>query len=145
MIIMAKSRRGGYRKPGKPSAAPATGPGAGAGKNRTDGGPASATQPIRRIPDVPYGEQSQLTAQQQMAPLGGSPDAGVMAQGQPAPRPDIFAPTEMPNLPLTDGAATGPGATPPDMLEDEIDIILAALHSVNPHPVIAELINTRSI
>ena len=80
-----------------------------------------------------------------MAPLGGSPDAGVMAQGQPAARPDIFAPTEMPNLPLTEGAATGPGATPPDMLEDEADIILAALYSVNPHPAIAELINTRSV
>ena len=145
MISMAKNRRGGYRKPSKPAAAPPTGPGAGPGQNRTDGGPASATQPIRRIPDVPYGEQAQLTAQQQMAPLGGSPDAGIMAQSQPAARPDIFAPTEMPNLPLTEGAATGPGATPPDMLEDEADIILAALYSVNPHPAIAELINTRSV
>ena len=42
---MAKNRRGGYRKPSKPAAAPPPGPGAGPGQNRTDGGPASATQP----------------------------------------------------------------------------------------------------
>ena len=53
--------------------------------------------------------------------------------------------TERPQEPITQGAAFGPGTGPVDQLEDETDIILAALYSVNPHPAIAELINTRSV
>ena len=143
---MAKSRRGGYRQPKKPAAVKAAGPGAGQGENRTDGGPASDKQPIRRIPGVPYGEQANLTLQQQAAPLAGGGQSTPMPQQQAQPsRPDVFAPTERPMEPITQGAAFGPGSGPADQLEDETDVILAALYSVNPHPVIAELINTRSV
>ena len=56
---MAKKRtRGGYRKPQNPAAV--SGPGA--LSKRTDG-----KQPVVRVPDVPYGEQAALTAQQQAA------------------------------------------------------------------------------
>ena len=138
MNTMAKSRRGGYRKPSKPAAV--SGPGA--LSQRTDG-----KQPEIRMPDVPYGQQTQLLAQQAAAPLGDSGGANApfpMGGAEPA-RPDVFAATERPQEPITQGAAFGPGTGPIDQLEDETDIILAALHSVNPHPVIAELINTRSV
>jgi len=137
---MAKSRRGGYRQPKNPA------PVATQDRNRTDGGPGNQKQPLRRIPGLPYGEQKDLTLQQQAAPLAGGGQATPMPQQQAQPaRPDVFAPTERPMEPTTQGAAFGPGSGPADQLEDETDIILAALYSVNPHPVIAELINTRSV
>ena len=138
---MAKSRRGGYRQPSKPAAVATP-----QGGQRTDGGAGSQKQPLRRIPGLPYGEQKDLTLQQQAAPLAGGGQATPMPQQQAQPaRPDVFAPTERPMEPTTQGAAFGPGSGPADQLEDETDIILAALYSVNPHPVIAELINTRSV
>jgi len=138
---MAKSRRGGYRQPSKPAAVATP-----QGGQRTDGGPGSEKQPLRRIPGVAYGEQKALTQQQQAAPLAGGGQSTPMPQQQAQPaRPDVFAPTERPMEPITQGAAFGPGSGPADQLEDETDIILAALYSVNPHPVIAELINTRSV
>jgi len=138
---MAKSRRGGYRQPSKPAAVATP-----QGGQRTDGGAGSQKQPLRRIPGMPYGEQKALTQQQQAAPLAGGGQTTPMPQQQAQPaRPDVFAPTERPMEPTTQGAAFGPGSGPADQLEDETDIILAALYSVNPHPVIAELINTRSV
>jgi len=138
---MAKSRRGGYRQPSKPAAVATP-----QGGQRTDGGAGSQKQPLRRIPGVPYGEQKALTQQQQAAPLAGGGQTTPIPQQQAQPaRPDVFAPTERPMEPTTQGAAFGPGSGPADQLEDETDIILAALYSVNPHPVIAELINTRSV
>lgn len=136
---MAKSRRGGYRQPSKPAAVATP-----QGGQRTDGGPGSEKQPLRRIPGMAYGEQKALTQQQQAAPLAGGGQSIPMPQQQ-APRPDVFAATERPMEPITQGAAFGPGSGPADQLEDDTDIILAALYSVNPHPVIAELINTRSV
>ena len=138
---MAKSRRGGYRQPSKPAAVATP-----QGGQRTDGGAGSQKQPLRRIPGMPYGEQKALTQQQQAAPLAGGGQTTPMPQQQAQPaRPDVFAPTERPMEPTTQGAAFGPGSGPADQLEDETDVILAALYSVNPHPVIAELINTRSV
>ena len=139
MIYMAKSRRGGYRKPSQPAAVA----GPGALSQRTDG-----KQPEIRMPDVAQGEQSALLAQQAAAPLGDSGGANAPfpmgQQAQPA-RPDVFAGTERPSEPITAGAPFGAGPGPVDQLEDDTDIILAAMYSVNPHPVIAELINTRSV
>ena len=48
---MVKNRRGGYRQPKNPAPV---------GGNRTDGGPASKKQPLRRIPGQEYGEGKQL-------------------------------------------------------------------------------------
>jgi len=74
------------------------------------------TQAVRRIPDMPYGEQQALTQQQQAAPL---PKATTpQAQGQPVrprrpmPQMDIFAATQRPTEPVTAGLPFGPGITP---------------------------------
>ena len=71
------------------------------------------TQAVRRIPGMPYGEQQELTQQQQAAPL---PKA-TMPQAQPRPaRPmpqmDIFAETQRPSEPVTAGLPFGPGINP---------------------------------
>ena len=68
------------------------------------------TQAVRRIPGMPYGEQQELTQQQQAAPL---PKA-TMPQAQqgvarPMPQMDIFAPTQRPSEPVTSGLPFGPG------------------------------------
>ena len=74
------------------------------------------TQAVRRIPGMPYGEQQELTRQQQAAPL---PKATTpQAQGQPVrprrpmPQMDIFAATQRPTEPVTAGLPFGPGITP---------------------------------
>lgn len=59
------SAKGGYREPAKPAFVAPTGPGAGPGENRTDGGPANAKQPIRRLPDAEYGANADFVAGQQ--------------------------------------------------------------------------------
>ena len=68
------------------------------------------TQAVRRIPGVGYGEQQALTEQQQAAPL---PKEGT-PQAQAAPKRkfqpvDVFAQTQVPDQPITDGAPVGPG------------------------------------
>ena len=68
------------------------------------------TQAVRRIPGVDYGEQQALTEQQQAAPL---PKEGT-PQAQAAPKRkfqpvDVFAQTQVPDQPITDGAPVGPG------------------------------------
>tara|TARA_B100000214_G_scaffold119157_1_gene84125 strand:+ start:898 stop:1317 length:420 start_codon:yes stop_codon:yes gene_type:complete len=139
---MAKKRgRGGYRRPTPTRKNAVSGPGA--LSQRTDG-----AQPVMRLPNAEYGESKAFEEQQQAAPLGDS--GGAMAPlpmaGPGGSSPNVFAPTENPGEPITAGAPVGPGTTPPPAsLYDDVDILLSALYSVNPHPVIAELINTRSI
>ena len=127
---MAKTRtsgRGGYRQPAEP--APVATP----DRNRTDGGAGSKTQPLRRMPDVAYGEQQDLMQQQQVAPL---PVANQVVA------PNIFAPTERPGEPGTQGVPIGQG-TGPTKIQDNTDTILQAIYEVNPSPVILEIINNR--
>ena len=127
---MAKNRtRGGYRQPSNPA------PVATQDRNRTDGGPGNAKQPLRRLPAADYGENKAFVEQQQAAPL---PVAGE------AVSPNVFAPTERPGEPATQGVPIGPGAGPSQVLPDNTDIILQALYQVNPHPSIIELINNRN-
>ena len=68
------------------------------------------TQAVRRIPGVDYGEQQALTEQQQAAPLPkeGTPQAQAAPKRQFQPV-DVFAQTQVPNQPITDGAPVGPG------------------------------------
>ena len=128
---MAKKRsnRGGYRKPNKPAAV--SGPGA--LSQRTDG-----KQPVVRMPDVAHGEQKALTEQQQAAPLGGAPNPAA------AQAANVFAPTNRPGEPITAGAPIGDGPNPIKYIGDDKNLLLAAMYSVNPHPLIAELITTES-
>ena len=127
---MAKHRsRGGYRQPSNPA------PVATQDRNRTDGGPGNAKQPLRRLPDADYGANKAFVEQQQAAPL---PVAGE------ATTPNVFAPTERPGEPATQGVPIGPGAGPSTVIPDNTDVILQALYQINPHPSIIELINNRN-
>ena len=85
------------------------------------------------MPDVAYGEQQDLMQQQQIAPL---PVANQVVA------PNIFAPTERPGEPGTQGVPIGPG-TGPTKIQDNTDTILQAIYEVNPSPVILEIINNR--
>lgn len=92
---------GGYRKPATP--APVSGPGR--HSQRTDGRPQ-----MMDLPNAKYGEAQNFEQIQQGAPL--SAPAG--SPGGPAPTPaapptGLGAPTEMPDQPVTAGAAAGPG------------------------------------
>ena len=103
--------RGGYRKPNNP--APVSGPGA--LSRRTDGGPVQAAKEMSA--GGKYGERKELMELQQGAPMQGNPTPSM-----PTPAPTIatprqpitnlFAPTEMPDEPITAGAPVGPGRTP---------------------------------
>ena len=127
---MAKNRsRGGYRQPSNPA------PVATQDRNRTDAGPGNAKQPLRRLPDADYGANKAFVEQQQAAPL---PVAGG------ATIPNVFAPTERPGEPATQGVPIGPGAGPSTVMPDNTDVILQALYQINPHPSIIELINNRN-
>ena len=68
------------------------------------------TQAVRRIPGMPYGEQQDLTEQQQAAPLlkDTTPQPQPSA-ARPMPQMDIFAPTQRPSEPVTSGLPFGPG------------------------------------
>lgn len=95
---------GGYRTPTNP--APVSGPGA--LSRRTDG------QAVRPVTGLPYGENQDLNTQQAAAPMAGT------TAGQPVPplvalpsmTPDLYAPSDRPDEPVTAGASVGPGGGP---------------------------------
>lgn len=94
--------RGGYRKPNNP--APVSGPGA--LSRRTDGGPGSK-QAMKEIRTGKYGESKAVAEQQAGAPLAGSPMPNIAA---PKVTP-LFAPTQRPGEPVTQGMPFGPGSS----------------------------------
>ena len=70
------------------------------------------TQAVRRMPDVPYGDQKDLMDQQKAAPL--PKDTLPQAPAQPRQRRqmsdiDVFGPTQKINEPVTSGLPFGPG------------------------------------
>ena len=129
---MAKKRsRGGYRQPNNP--APVSGPGALSA--RTDGGAGSSTQPIRRIPGQAYGEGKALVEQQQAAPLPAQQQVSI---------PNVFAPTVRPAEPITEGAMLGAGSPPMQAIDEDENMLLAAMYQIMPSSIISELINQGS-
>ena len=67
------------------------------------------TQAVRRIPGMEYGEQQALTEQQKAAPLPKKETPKAPARRfSPV---EVFAQTQVPEQPITDGAALGPGRT----------------------------------
>lgn len=138
--------RGGRRVPNRPAAA--SGPGR--MSQRTDGGPASSSQPIREIPaDDFHGQRQQLTQQQSSAPLrAGGPDAPAPPPPGQGPEPqrgsaaplDVFGPSERPEEPPTEGAPLGPGKGRAQLLPDDPYQSLRAVYAVKPHPDIAALL-----
>jgi hypothetical protein len=97
--------RGGYQQPGNP--APVSGPGA--LSKRTDGGPG---QPVRAPSGGAYGERQELEQLQQAAPVSASPGGDVGAPQVADVAADVVgldAASQMPDVPITAGAATGEG------------------------------------
>ena len=132
---MAKKRtRGGYRKPQNPAAV--SGPGA--LSKSTDG-----KQPVVRVPDVPYGEQAALTAQQQAAPL--PQQRPIPIPRTPTPQLNVFGTTERPAEPITEGAMLGAGSPPAQAIEEDENMLLAAMYAIAPSSLISEMINQGSI
>ena len=96
--------RGGYQKPSNP--APVSGPGA--MSKRTDGGPAQAA---RYMSGGDYGDGGLMDIQT-AAPMSASgvdaTAAAVPTQSMPLPR-GLAEDDDMPDIPVTDGAALGAG------------------------------------
>ena len=67
------------------------------------------TQADRRIPGMEYGEQQALTEQQKAAPL--PKEETPKAPARRFSPVEVFAQTQVPEQPITDGAALGPGRT----------------------------------
>ena len=107
--------KGGYQAPNNPSTTPSL---PGSMSQRTDGGPASK-QTAQYISGMPnWGDGQDLMNIQQSAPLAATPatkplpasDVRQAAMQAPAAQPvGLFAPTQMPNVPVSDGAALGAG------------------------------------
>ena len=107
--------KGGYQAPTNPSTTPSL---PGSLSQRTDGGPASK-QTARYISDMPnYGDGQDLMNIQQSAPLAATPAAKPLSASNirqavtqaPVNKPvGLFEPTQMPNVPVSDGAALGAG------------------------------------
>jgi hypothetical protein len=110
---------GGYRKPSKP--APASGPGR--LSRRTDGGPG---QKQRDLPNAEYGEGAAFAEAQSGAALNLADGALTPSASAPAFQPPLEvtpfgAPTQMPGMPVTSGAAlgAGPGLEALGLVSDE--------------------------
>ena len=101
------NEHGGYRAPNNP--APVSGPGS--LSRRTDGGPGSATQPIRRLPDAGYGESRDFEAQQAGAPVPSAEGPALIDSSGIVP---LDAPTARPDEPVTAGMVTGFEPSTPD-------------------------------
>lgn len=95
--------RGGFR-PTAPQNNPAN-------VSATGGNGQSGTQGAKYYSGLPYGQGQATMAQQQAAPMAAGRPAPMMnpIESFPAPMP-LSEPSTMPDVPITDGAAVGPGA-----------------------------------
>lgn len=139
------AERGGYRKPNNP--APVSGPGK--LSRRTDGGPGSK-QAMKEIRTGKYGESKALAEQQKGAPMAGSPTPTPAVEApvtRPAPNmpqvTPLFAPTERPNEPVTQGLPFGPGQNAiVDMYNPQKDAAneIRAIYAMYPNPTLARVV-----
>lgn len=133
--------RGGYRKPNNP--APVSGPGK--LSRRTDGG-AGSKQAMKEIRTGKYGESKQIAEQQQGAPMAGNP-APTPQVAVPANLPPItplFAPTERPYEPVTEGMPFGLGSNAVvDTYNPQSDAAneIRAIYAMYPNPTLARVID----
>ena len=105
------------------------------------------TQAVRRIPGMTYGEQQELTQQQQAAPLpkATTPQAQPVRPTRPMPQLDVFAETQRPNEPVTSGLPFGPGVGPTEPIADDPDMLLRAIYSVYPDPLLLRLLRGKGV
>lgn len=128
---MVKNRRGGYRQPKKP--APVATP---QGGQRTDGGPGSAKQPIRRLPDADYGANKAFT--------GGQEAVNGLPAVKPIPVPQqgkgnnlqnaLYGPSERKMESPTAGGLLDYNSDGliDEMVQDDVDILLEEMGRRNP-------------
>ena len=104
------------------------------------------TQAVRRIPGMDYGEQQALTQQQQAAPLpkDTTPQAQP-AMRRPIPQMDVFAQTQRPSEPVTSGLPFGPGVGATEPVSDDPDMLLRAIYSVYPDPLLLRLLGNKGV
>lgn len=84
------------------------------------GGAGNGGQPARYVAGMPYGEGADFMDLQSMAPMEAAQAAPssagarreVTRAAEASPLVPLHAPSQMPNTPVTDGAAMGPGAGP---------------------------------
>ncbi len=81
------------------------------------------TQAVRRMPGVAYGEQKELTEQQQAAPLAKDTTPQAQPMRKRMPEVDVFAQTQRPTEPVTSGLPFGAGPGAEEPLENTNDII----------------------
>ena len=104
------------------------------------------TQAVRRMPGVAYGEQQALTEQQQAAPLPKDTLPQEQPRGsRPVPQVDVFAETQRPNEPVTSGLPFGPGVGPTEPIADDPDMLLRAIYSVYPDPLLLRLLRGKGV
>ncbi len=97
--------RGGYR-PTAPQNNPAN-------VSATGGAGQSGTQPARYMSGLAYGQGQAQMEQQTSAPMAGNPVSAarpMAAAPQATPIIPIDAPTQRPDVPITNGIDIGPGA-----------------------------------
>ena len=106
-----------------------------AGRNYTDN-----TQAVRRIPGVEYGEQKELTEQQQAAPLPkeGTPQPQARRQ---MPNMDVFGATQRPTEPVTAGLDIGPGVGPAIPQQQGVSDLLYQMYALTGDTALLQLVD----
>ena len=100
------------------------------------------TQAVRRIPGMPYGEQQELTQQQQAAPLpkATTPQAQPRV-ARPMPQMDIFAETQRPSEPVTAGLPFGPGVGPAQPPQQSVNDLLYQMYAMTGDTALLQLVD----
>ena len=106
-----------------------------AGRNYSDN-----TQAVRRIPGVEYGEQKELTEQQQDAPLPkeGTPQPQARRQ---MPNMDVFGATQRPTEPVTAGLDIGPGVGSPISQQQNVSDLLYQMYVMTGDTALLQLVD----
>ena len=100
-------------------------------------------QAVKRIPGVSFGEQKALTEQQQAAPL--AKDSTPTPSGRTMPQMDAFGQTQRQSEPVTSGLPFGPGPGAAAPIDDDPDMLLRAVYSVYPDPLLLRLLRGKGV
>ncbi len=100
------------------------------------------TQAVRRMPGVSYGDQKDLTEQQQAAPL----PKDTLPQAQPRQSRqmsniDVFGPTQKINEPVTSGLDIGPGPGPTIAPDNNVNDLLYQMYALTGDTALLQLVD----
>jgi len=102
------------------------------------------TQAVRRMPGVSYGDQKDLTEQQQAAPL----PKDTLPQAPTQPRQnrqmsniDVFGPTQKINEPVTSGLDIGPGPGPTIAPDNNVNDLLYQMYALTGDTALLQLVD----